>query len=59
MPPSGIPSFRGAIRMFERANETRNVVLTYAETQDKATRHFFGSALRDIRHNSGIGTPGA
>lgn len=41
--------FRGAIRMFQRDNEMRNIVLTDAEARDKATRHFFNRALRQIR----------
>lgn len=51
--------FQGAIRMFQRVNETRNIVLTDAEARDKATRHFFGRALRDVRDNPRAGTPGA
>lgn len=41
--------FQGAIRMFQRDNEMRNIVLTDAEARDKATRHFFNRALRDVR----------
>ncbi|MES9994006.1 MAG: DEAD/DEAH box helicase family protein [Candidatus Thiodiazotropha sp.] len=41
--------FQGAIRMFQRDNEMRNIVLTDAEARDKATRHFFGRALREAR----------
>ena len=44
--------FQGAIRMFQRDNEMRNIVLTDAKARDKATRHFFGRALRDVRDNS-------
>ncbi|MFD1328856.1 type I restriction endonuclease subunit R [Mycoplana ramosa] len=43
--------FQGAIRMFQRDNEMRNIVLTDAEARDKATRHFFGRALRAVRDN--------
>ena len=41
--------FQGAIRMFYRENEMRNIVLTDKEARDKATRHFFGRALREAR----------
>lgn len=40
--------FQGAIRMFQRDNEMRNIVLTDAEARDKATRHFFSRALREV-----------
>jgi type I restriction enzyme R subunit len=43
--------FQGAIRMFQRDNEMRNIVLTDAEARDKATRHFFNRALREARDN--------
>ena len=42
--------FQGAIRMFQRENEMRNVVLSDPEARDKATRHFFNRALRDARN---------
>lgn len=41
--------FEGAIRMFQRDNEMRNIVLTDAVGRDKATRHFFNRALREVR----------
>lgn len=41
--------FQGAIRMFQRDNEMRNIVLTDAEARDKATRYFFNRALREVR----------
>jgi len=41
--------FQGAIRMFQRDNEMRNIVLTDAEARDKATRHFFNRAMREVR----------
>jgi len=41
--------FQGAIRMFQRDNEMKNIVLTDAEARDKATRHFFNRALREAR----------
>ena len=44
--------FQSAIRMFQRDNEMRNVVLTDADARDKATRHFFSRALREVRENA-------
>lgn len=44
--------FQGAIRMFQKDNEMRNIVLTDAEARDKATRHFFSRALREVREAS-------
>lgn len=41
--------FQGAVRMFQRDNEMRNIVLTDADARDKATRHFFNRALRQVR----------
>ena len=41
--------FQGAIKMFQKDNEMRNIVLTDAEARDKATRHFFNQALREAR----------
>lgn len=41
--------FQGAIRMFQRDSEMRNIVLTDADARDKATRHFFNRALREVR----------
>lgn len=41
--------FQGAIKMFQKDNEMRNIVLTDAEARDKATRHFFNRALREAR----------
>ena len=43
--------FQGAIRTFQKDNEMRNIVLTDAEARDKATRHFFNRALREVRDN--------
>jgi type I restriction enzyme R subunit len=44
--------FQGAIRMFQRDNEMRNIVLTDAEAREKATRHFFNRALREAREGA-------
>ncbi|CDN48251.1 type I restriction endonuclease subunit R [Neorhizobium galegae] len=41
--------FQGAIRMFQRDNEMRNIVLSDADARNKATRHFFSRALRQVR----------
>ena len=41
--------FKGAIQMFQRDNEMRNIVLSDPEARDKATRHFFNRALREAR----------
>ncbi len=41
--------FQGAIRMFQRDNEMRNIILTDSEARDKATWHFFNRALREAR----------
>lgn len=43
--------FQGAIRMFQRDNEMRNIVLSDADARDKATRHFFNRALRQVQDN--------
>jgi type I restriction enzyme R subunit len=41
--------FQGAIRMFQRDKEMQNIVLTDKDARDKATRHFFNRALRDVQ----------
>lgn len=41
--------FEGAVRMFQRDSEMRNIVLTDKDARKKATRHFFGRALREVR----------
>lgn len=41
--------FQGAIRMFQRDNEMRSIVLTDGEARDKATRHFFNRARREVK----------
>ena len=46
--------FKGAIRMFQRDNEMRNIVLTDAAAREKATRHFFNRALREARDQPGL-----
>ncbi|WP_029032274.1 type I restriction endonuclease subunit R [Salinarimonas rosea] len=44
--------FQGAIRMFQRDNEMRNIVLTDAQAREQATRHFFNRALRETREQA-------
>ncbi|MCW3838228.1 hypothetical protein ACFQ1E_19750 [Sphingomonas canadensis] len=44
--------FQGAIRMFQRDNEMRNIVLTDADARERATRHFFNRALREVRQSA-------
>jgi len=41
--------FRGAIRMFQRDNEMKSIVLSDADSREQAIRHFFGRALRQAR----------
>ncbi len=40
---------QGVIRMFQRDNEMRNIVLSDQEAREKATHHFFNRALRQVR----------
>lgn len=44
--------FQGAIRMFQRDNEMRNIVLSDPAARDQATRHFFNRALREARDSA-------
>ena len=44
--------FKGAIRMFQRDNEMKSIVLSDTEARDRATRHFFNRALRDVREGA-------
>ncbi|XUR34604.1 hypothetical protein ACQY74_002651 [Rhizobium leguminosarum bv. trifolii] len=37
--------------MFQRDNEMRNIVLADADARNKATRHFFSRALRQVRNS--------
>lgn len=41
--------FQGAIRLFQRDSEMKNIVLSDADVREKAIRHFFGRALREVR----------
>ncbi|MTW21956.1 hypothetical protein [Allochromatium palmeri] len=40
---------QGAIRLFQKDNEMRNIVFTDAEAREKATRHFFNRARRQAQ----------
>jgi len=44
--------FQGAIKMFQKDNEMRNIVLTDAEAREKATKHFFNRALREAKEDA-------
>ena len=41
--------FKGAIKMFQRDNEMKSIVLSDSDARDRATRHFFNRALWDVR----------
>jgi len=41
--------FQGAIKMFQRDNEMKNIVLSDPEVRAQAIRHFFGRALRQAQ----------
>jgi type I restriction enzyme R subunit len=41
--------FKGAIRLFQRDAEMKNIVLTDPIARDQAIKHFFGRALREAR----------
>lgn len=41
--------FKGAIDLFQRDNEMKNIVLTDAQAREQAIRHFFNRALREVR----------
>jgi len=41
--------FMGAIRMFQRDNEMKSIVLSDAQARDQAIRHFFNRAMREVR----------
>jgi type I restriction enzyme, R subunit len=47
--------FKGAIRLFQRDTDMKNIVLTDAQARDQAIRHFFGRALREVKEEQGIG----
>jgi type I restriction enzyme R subunit len=41
--------FQGAIRLFQRENRLQDIVMTDPEVRNKAIRHFFNRALREVR----------
>ncbi len=41
--------FKGAIDLFQRDNEMKNIVLTDSQVREQAIRHFFNRALREVR----------
>jgi type I restriction enzyme R subunit len=41
--------FKGAIDLFQRDNEMKNIVLTDGQVREQAIRHFFNRALREVR----------
>ena len=41
--------FAGAVRMFQRETEMRNIIMQDREAREKATRHFFNRAMREAR----------
>lgn len=44
--------FQGAIRMFQRDNDMRDIVLTDPAARDKLIRFFFNRALREVKGNA-------
>ncbi len=45
--------FKGAIKMFQRDNEMKNIVLSDPQAREQAIRHFFNRALREVREEAG------
>jgi type I restriction enzyme R subunit len=41
--------FKGAIELFQRDNDMKNIVLSDAQVREQAIRHFFNRALREVR----------
>jgi type I restriction enzyme R subunit len=46
--------FKGAIDLFQRDNEMKNIVLTDAQVREQAIRHFFNRALREVRESGAV-----
>jgi type I restriction enzyme R subunit len=44
--------FRGAIRMFQRDSEMKNIILTDEKAREQAIQHFFSRALREARETA-------
>jgi len=45
--------FKGAIKMFQRDNEMKNIVLSDPLAREQAIKHFFNRALREARESPG------
>ncbi|MCW5588088.1 MAG: type I restriction endonuclease subunit R [Legionellales bacterium] len=43
--------FESAIQLFQRDNQLQNIVMTDAEARNKAIKHFFSRALREVGHD--------
>lgn len=41
--------FQGAIRLFQRENRLKDIVMTDPDARNQAIRHFFNRALREVR----------
>lgn len=46
--------FKGAIKMFQRDNEMKNIVLSDPQAREQAIRHFFNRALREVREGGRV-----
>ncbi len=44
--------FQGAIRLFQRDSDMKNIVLTDPEVREQAIQHFFCRALREVRESA-------
>jgi len=44
--------FKGAIKLFQRDSEMKDIVLTDAEAREKLTRFFFNRAIREVREEN-------
>ena len=47
--------FKGAITLFQRDADLKNIVLSDAQVRDQAIRHFFGRAMREVREGPTLG----
>lgn len=47
--------FKGAISLFQRDADLKNIVLSDAQVRDQAIRHFFGRAMREVREGPSLG----
>ena len=44
--------FQGAIKLFQRDAEMRNIIMQDQEAREKAIKHFFNRAMREAREGS-------